>query len=303
MLEKVVLGRTGLEVTKLGFGALEMRDVVENGGRLPSEEHAGVVLNAVLDAGINFIDTAPGYGRSEEFIGRFISERRGEYYIATKCGRPQTGAPQSQSEWSREDILRSIDQSLNRLKMDYVDILQLHGPRVEDIEAHDCVATLEEVRTSGKARFIGVSAILPDIETFVSWGVFDTFQIVYSALEPEHESTITSAEAVGAGTIIRGGSVKGAPLREQGRGGEFPTVRSRWEKSGLAGVLEGADLVSTMFRYALAHPSAHTFINGTKDLDHLKANIKAVEMGPLDDELQSTIRERVMAVVAMESEQ
>ena len=67
MLEKVVLGRTGLEVTKLGFGALEMRDVVENGGRLPSEEHAGVVLNAVLDAGINFIDTAPGYGRSEEF--------------------------------------------------------------------------------------------------------------------------------------------------------------------------------------------------------------------------------------------
>ena len=88
MLEKVVLGRTGLEVTKLGFGALEMRDVVGNGGRLPSEEHAGVVLNAVLDAGINFIDTAPGYGRSEEFIGRFISERRGEYYIATKCGRP-----------------------------------------------------------------------------------------------------------------------------------------------------------------------------------------------------------------------
>ena len=299
-MEKVALGRTGLEVTKLGFGALEMRDVVENGGRLPSEEHAGVVLNAVLDAGINFIDTAPGYGRSEEFIGRFISHRRDEYYLATKCGRPQTGAPHSESEWSRKDILRTVDESLARLKTDHVDLLQLHGPHVEDIEMHDCVAALEEVRASGKTRFIGVSAILPDIATFVEWGVFDAFQIVYSALEPEHEDTIGAAEAAGAGTIIRGGSVKGAPLREQGRGGEFPTVRRRWVESGLAELLEGMDLVSTMFRYALAHPSAHTFINGTKDLDHLRANIAAAEAGPLDADLHALIRERVMAAVARE---
>ena len=299
-MQKVVLGRTGLEVTRLGFGALEMRDVVENGGRLPSEEHAGVVLNAVLDAGINFIDTAPAYGRSEEFIGRFISHRRDEYYLATKCGRPQTGVPRAESEWSREDILRTIDESLARLNTDHVDLLQLHGPRVEDVEMHDCVATLEEVRASGKTRFIGVSAVLPHIATFVDWGAFDAFQIVYSALEPEHEETITAAAAAGAGAIIRGGSVKGAPLREQGRGGEFPTVRRRWVESGLADVLEGMDLVSTMFRYSLAHPAAHTFINGTKDLDHLKANIAAAEAGPLDADLHALIRERVMAAVAKE---
>ena len=299
-MEKVVLGRTGLEVTKLGFGALEMRDIVENGGRLPSEEHAGVVLNAVLDSGINFIDTAPGYGRSEEFIGRFISHRRDEYYLATKCGRPQTGVAHADSEWSRNDILRTIDESLVRLKTDHVDLLQLHGPHVDDIEMHDCVATLEEVRASGKARFIGVSATLPDIATFVDWGVFDACQIVYSALEPEHEETITSAETAGAGTIIRGGSVKGAPLREQGRGGEFPIVRRRWVESGLADALEGMDLVSTMFRYSLGHPSAHTFINGTKDLDHLKANIAAAEAGPLEPDLHALIRERVMAAVAKE---
>ena len=299
-MQKVVLGRTGLEVTRLGFGALEMRDVVENGGRLPSEEHAGVVLNAVLDSGINFIDTAPAYGRSEEFIGRFISHRRDEYYLATKCGRPQTGGPRAESEWSRKDILRTIDESLARLNTDHVDLFQLHGPRVEDVEMHDCVATLEEVRASGKARFIGVSAVLPDIATFVDWGVFDAFQIVYSALEPEHEGTITAAAAAGAGTIIRGGSVKGAPHREQGRGGEFPTVRRRWVESGLADVLEGMDLVSTMFRYSLAHPSAHTFINGTKDLDHLKANIASAEAGPLDADLHALIRDRVMAAVAKE---
>ncbi len=279
-----------------------MRDVVQSGGRLPNEEHAGIVLNAVLDAGINFIDTAPGYGRSEEFIGRFIGRRRSEYYLATKCGRPQTGAPHSQSEWSREAILRSIDDSLRHLGTDYVDILQLRGPKVEDVEAHDCVGALKEAQAAGKTRFIGVSATLPDIETFVGWGVFDTFQIVYSALEPEHEAIITSAAAAGAGTIIRGGSVKGAPLREQGRGGEFPTVRRRWVESGLSDLLQGADLVSTMFRYALAHQSAHTFINGTKELDHLKANIAAAEAGPLDDDLYAAIRERVTAVVAREGQ-
>ncbi len=303
MLERVVLGRTGLEVTKLGFGALEMRDVVENGGRLPNEEHAGVVLNAVLDAGINFIDTAPGYGRSEEFIGRFISDRRSEYYIETKCGRPQTGAPRAQSEWSRDAILRSMDESLERLQTDYVDVLQLHGPTVEDVETNDCVTTLQDIKASGKARFIGVSAVLPHIDMFVSWGVFDTFQIVYSALEPEHEETITAAAAAGAGTVIRGGSVKGAPLREQGRGNEFPIVRGRWVRSGLDEVLEGRDIVSTMFRYALAHPSAHTFINGTQNLEHLKANIASAEAGPLDDELYTAIRERVTATVAAESGQ
>ena len=130
MLPKTALGKTGLEVTKLGFGALELRDVQANGGRLPNEEHAGVVLNAVLEAGINFIDTSPAYGRSEEFIGRFIADRREEYYLATKCGRAQTGVPEGR-HWSREAMLESIDNSLCRLGTDHVDLLQLHGPTAE----------------------------------------------------------------------------------------------------------------------------------------------------------------------------
>ena len=300
MLPKVTLGRTGLEVTRLGFGALELRDVREAGGRLPSEEHAGVVLRAVLDAGINFIDTSVVYGRSEEFIGRFIAGRRDEYYIATKCGGAQTEDPDSRSAWSREAMLESVELSLRRLRTDYVDVLQLRGPTVEVLEKYDCIGTLEEIRAAGKTRFIGVSAVLPHVDALVSLGVFDTFQVVYSALEPEHEATLSAAAAAGAGTIIRGGSVKGAPLREQGRGNEFPTVRSRWLRSGLADVLEGRDIIETMFRYALAQPSAHTFINGTQDLDHLRANIRAVELGPLDSDMQSTIRERVMAAVESE---
>src|SRR3954470_10786260 len=85
-LEKRVLGRTGLEVTALGYGAMEVRGSRIWGGRPVTEAQAESILNAVLDAGINFIDTANDYGRSEEFIGKYISGRRSEYYLATKCG-------------------------------------------------------------------------------------------------------------------------------------------------------------------------------------------------------------------------
>src|SRR5438477_10338256 len=81
-----VLGRTGLKVSRLGYGAMEVRGSRIWGGRPVTEAQADTILNAVLDEGINFIDTANDYGRSEEFIGTFLSGRRSEYYLATKCG-------------------------------------------------------------------------------------------------------------------------------------------------------------------------------------------------------------------------
>src|SRR3990172_2855305 len=83
-LPKRQLGRTGLQVTTLGYGAMELRGAPR--GRDVSDEQAERILNAVLDAGINFIDTSIDYGVSEERIGKYISHRRSEYYLATKCG-------------------------------------------------------------------------------------------------------------------------------------------------------------------------------------------------------------------------
>src|SRR5512137_1285536 len=85
-LPTTTLGRTGLEVTRLGFGAMEIRGSRIWGGRPVTEDQARTILDAVLDAGINFIDTSNDYGRSEEFIGRFIAHRRAEFILATKCG-------------------------------------------------------------------------------------------------------------------------------------------------------------------------------------------------------------------------
>ncbi|HMN61275.1 MAG TPA: aldo/keto reductase, partial [Anaerolinea sp.] len=127
-----VLGRTGLKVTRLGFGAMEVRGSRIWGGRPVTGEQARTILNAVLDQGINFIDTANDYGRSEEFIGEYIAHRRGEYILATKCGctvvRRDEHTDDTPHVWTRENLFRGLHESLKRMKTDYVDIMQLHNP-------------------------------------------------------------------------------------------------------------------------------------------------------------------------------
>ena len=203
-----VLGRTGLVVTQLGFGGVEVGDV----SRDITDEQAGRVLNAILDSGINFLDTAPDYGLSEERIGATISHRRDSFYLATKCGcniDPDGVRQEPGHLWTGDRLRRNIEQSLRRMKTDYVDLLQMHNPSVEAVESGGLVEALNEIRASGKTRFIGVSSTAPHLLEFVRMGVFDTFQIPYSALERRHEGMIQESADAGAGIIIRGGIARG----------------------------------------------------------------------------------------------
>ena len=95
------------------------------------------------------------------------------------------------------------------MKTDYVDIMQLHNPTVDECEAADPVKALQDMREQGKVRWIGVSTTLPHLPTYLEWGVFDVFQIPYSALERDHEEWITKAAEAGIGIIVRGGAAAG----------------------------------------------------------------------------------------------
>src|SRR6516164_6943273 len=118
------LGRTGLQVTRLGYGAMELRDAAP--GRQIPDSQAQALLEAVLEGGINFIDTSIDYGRSEERIGRFIAHRRGEYVLASKCGCVP-GAPQgSDHVHTGENIRAGVVHSLNTLRTEYLDLVQFH---------------------------------------------------------------------------------------------------------------------------------------------------------------------------------
>ena len=291
MLKKVKLGRTGLLVTQLGFGAMELRGPKVWSGRPVADEQAERVLNAVLDAGINFIDTSPDYGSSEELIGKHISHRRREFFLATKCG---CNPAERNHIWTRDQLLKNIRTSLERMKTDHVDILQLHNPKPEDVRAAGLVEVLRDIQAKGLARYISISTTLPHISEFLAMGAFDTMQIPYSCLQPEHHEAITQAAQKGTGIIIRGGIGMGGP------GSAVPqrVPMQVWEKAGLAelcGDMEPAELI---LRYTLSHPHCHTTIVGTLNPDHSAKNLQAASKGPLPADLYAEIRRRVVAALA-----
>src|SRR6202045_1113476 len=116
------LGRTGLQVTTLGYGAMELRGAPR--ARDISEAQAESILNKVVDAGNNYIDTSIDYGLSEERIGRYISHRRAEYYLASKCGclvgaPPTPRGPRGGHVFTRDHVVAGVGPSLGRVKADY----------------------------------------------------------------------------------------------------------------------------------------------------------------------------------------
>jgi aryl-alcohol dehydrogenase-like predicted oxidoreductase len=296
MIRRKTLGRTGLEVTQLGYGSMGLRGPRTWGVRVVSEEDADRFLNSVLDAGINFIDTSPDYGISEERVGRYISSRRNEFYLATKCGCVYTQHEdhlEIDHLWQKEVIQRNIETSLQRLRTDYVDVLQFHGGDAESLQREGLIELLVGFRDQGMIRFIGVSSSLPHLPGLIELGVFDTFQVPYSCLAPQHHDWITRAAETGAGIIVRGGIAHGGPDADIQR----PALNDVWTRARLDDVLSSemtrAELI---LRYTLSHPHCHTTIVGTCDPEHLAENLAAAERGPLPSDLYEEIRSRVAAL-------
>ena len=306
-----VLGQTGLRITKLGYGSGARK-------RYPSDEQWGPLLNGVLDSGINFIDTANDYGigqtsaPAEEQIGRHLGTRRSEYYLATKCGC----TPQGSHLWTRENAFRGLHESLQRLKTDYIDLMQLHNAPADQCRSEGLVEALQDMQRQGKVRWIGVSTTLPDLREYLEWDVFDAFQIPYSALESEHEEWITRAAQAGTGIIVRGGVAQGesevsgrtieAEREHEERIQKLAWYRvarggaAKWTKfhqAKLDDLLEpGESRTSFVLRYTLAHPHAHTNIVGTSCLEHLEENVQGILRGPLSDDVYVEAKRRLDSI-------
>ena len=289
------LGRTDLRVTRLGYGAMEIRGTRIWGGRAVTPAQAETILDAVLDAGVTFVDTSNDYGLSEAYIGEFLSDRRGNYTLATKVGCSMVPAgdhDETPHKWTRDRLHWNIDDSLGKLRTQSVDLLQLHNATVEDVERGKLVDVLREIKAAGKTRWIGASTVSPHLETFINWGVFDVLQVPYSALERAHEESLQHAHDSGVGTIVRGGVAKGEP--GVGRG-----TNDRWRLWAAAGLddlmTDGETPTQWMLRFTLSHPGIDTVIVGTLDPAHLEQNLRAVEAGPLPDDVYSEAKRRLDA--------
>jgi aryl-alcohol dehydrogenase-like predicted oxidoreductase len=280
-LPKQTLGRTGLRVTQLGYGAMELRGAPR--AREISDEQSEQILRAVLDSGINYIDTSIDYGLSEERIGRYIGGRRNEFFLASKCGclaqpaAPPTTTGPSPHVFTRDNVVVGVEQSLRRLQTDHLDVVQFHAsPTKQVLEEEGALDALLDLQRQGKVRFIGMSGTLPNLPEQIQMGVFDVFQIPYSAVQTEHEELISKAAAAGAGTVIRGGAAKGA-----------------WDGGVLDDLLDGASRTEFILRYTLSHPDLHTTIVGTANPAHLQANVAAALKGPLPADVYAEAKRRL----------
>ena len=289
------LGRTGLSVTTLGYGAMEIRGAPR--GRDVSDAQAETILNAVLDAGINYIDTSIDYGVSEERIGRYIADRRDQYYLASKCGclvgaPPAPRGQTSPHVFTRDNILRGVEQSLARMRTDHLDVLQFHiSPSRATLEKDGALDTVLELKRAGTTRFVGMSGTLPHIVDHIAMGVFDVFQIPYSAVEREHEAIIAAAARAGAGIVVRGGAAKGAPTEGKQEGVQW----DRWQKVELRDLLHGMTPMEFVLRYTFTHPDLHTNIVGTINPDHLRHNVEVLRQGPLPADVYAEAKRRLGA--------
>jgi aryl-alcohol dehydrogenase-like predicted oxidoreductase len=294
-LPKRELGRTGLQVTMLGYGAMELRGAPR--ARPTTDEQADTILNAVLDAGINYIDTSIDYGVSEERIGRYISHRRSEYYLASKCGC-LVGAPAapvgqvSPHVYTRDNIIAGVEQSLVRMKTDYLDLVQFHiSPSKQTLQENGSLDAVMELKAAGKVRFIGMSGTLPHLKDHISMGVFDVFQIPYSAMEREHEAAIAAASVAGAGIVVRGGAAKGAPSEGRQRGPQW----EQWQRARLEDLLGDMTPMEFILRFTFSNPDLDTTIVGTANPAHLRDNVEILRKGPLPADMYAEAKRRLSA--------
>ena len=186
-MKKMRFGKTGLEVTRLALGGYPFAGVNRAQGWDPytpdGEREAVRTIHAALDGGINYIDTAPGYGagHSESLIGRVMRTRRSECYLATKVAY----------DGDRSSTIRSCEESLRRLQTDHVDVLQFHGGRFTEAQVDHILnggpmEAMEELRRKGLARHIGFTVEEPwTALPLVASGRFEMVQVCYNLARQE----------------------------------------------------------------------------------------------------------------------
>ena len=201
-MQYVTLGRTGLKISRLGFGGIPIQRV--------SAAEAGPLLDAVLSAGINYIDTARGYTVSEELIGQAIEGRRDQFVLATKS-----------MARDREAMEADIQTSLANLRTDHIDLYQVHNPTVAQLEQvcapGGALEALREAQSAGKIGHLGVTAhSLEVFERALELDWVETVMFPYNIVETQGEALIKKAQAKNIGFIamkpLAGGAIEDAAL-------------------------------------------------------------------------------------------
>lgn len=311
------LGRTGLEVAEVGFGAWAIGGGFEfNGvgiGYGPTEdEQSKQALRRALERGVNLIDTADAYGagHSEELIGEVLDGRWEGVYIATKVGNERRDPLPSRKNFEPDYIRVACERSLKRLRKDCLDVYQLHGPSMEVIAREDVWATLAELKREGKVRFIGASIQKPEEGlALIREDRVDSLQILYNILDRQHEAELLPlAQEKNVGIIVRVPLSSGLLTGKFTADTTFPPTdqRQNWLKgeklkAGVGYVEQlrplaeelGLSLAELALRFVLSHPAVSVTIPGAKSPEQVDRNVAAGDGRGLPAEVVERIKQLI----------
>ncbi len=293
------LGATGMNVSVLGFGGAEI------GYQSADQDTVNRLLNEALDAGLNVIDTAECYRNSEELVGHAVAHRRKDFFLFTKVGH---ASGIDLPDWDPRLIEQSIDRSLQRLRTDRVDLVQLHSCDEGTLRRGAVIEVLQKAKAAGKTRFIGYSGDSVAAEWAVRSGHFDTLQTSVSIADQEClELTLPVCVKKNIGVIAKRPIANAAWTHASEPTGNY--CHEYWKRlreleyPALAGTsmtgakpsdapARDADAAATALRFTLAAPGVCTMIVGTKRPGRWQANAATIAKGPLPEAEVQMMRAR-----------
>lgn len=305
-IEKRKLGKSGIEVTKIGLGLWAIGG--DEWGEVDDRESLDMI-SAALDMGVNFFDTADVYGsgHSEELLGQAMKGRRDKFIVATKIGWRGFDDEKSVSAYDTVDkLIAGVESNLQRLNTDYVDLIQSHIDfREPNMEVF--IEGFQKLQAQGKVRAYGVSTSDYEyLQAFNADNQASTLQIDYSILNRTPEKKIfpyTIEQNLGvlvrgplamgiltgkftADTIFGEGDFRQSWIENEDEHQIFLNDLAKVEK--LRALTDGRTLVQLAIQFVLAHPAVTLAIPGAKRISQLEENIQAALLPPLTpEELQA----------------
>jgi len=286
-MESRSLGRTGLQVSLLSFGCVELGIPygigVHSRADMLSDDQAVALLQEALERGITFYDTAPSYGTSESLLGRAFADRRHRVVICTKCpGLAGEDGRVLRRAALRDRLLPSVESSLKALRSDYVDVLMLH--RVDEgIIANDEVAELfADLKDQRVIRAVGASTY-PGGQTgrIVASRRWDVIQLAFNLMDQRETAFLEAAAAAGIGVVVRSVLFKGI-LTDRGRE-LHPALKAVQEHRDRCAAAAPAGMPLSAFatRYAMSKAGVSSVLVGIDRFEYLAQAVAVAEAGPL----------------------
>jgi len=306
------LGKTNFQISEIGYGAWGIGGAQWLGG---TDDESLTALRRAIDLGVNFIDTALAYGdgHSEQLVGQVVRDAGRKIYVASKVPPknllwPARAGVGIESVFPYDYIVRCAETSLRNLKLDSIDLLQLHVWNPDWIDRDEWRRAFEDLKRDGKIRAAGLSLNDHQPDTGIEairTGLIDTVQVIYNVFDQSPQRALLPlCIQENIGVLARVPLDEGALTGKIDQNTKFPPGDFREEyfkgdrKSQVAEHIaalrrdlgDGADLPGTALRFCLSHPAVTSVIPGMRTVRHVESNAALSDQGPLPQETLAVLK-------------